>query len=89
MTAETIEVDGDEFPDFIEGFKVIEDEIYDHTRWSVINRVVLSRESDDTYWVGYNEVGATEYQEYDNPETVTLERAYPVPVVKTEYQVAK
>lgn len=54
-------------------YKVIQDDIIDHTRWSVIHEIVIQRVSDGKYFKDSYSEGATEMQdespyEYDDPE---------------------
>ncbi len=46
-------------------FTQIENEIVDHSRWSVHHRIVVQRKSDQKFFVGYYSDGATESQDED------------------------
>lgn len=75
------------------GIEVIEDEVEDTTRWSVIHSVVFKDlETGKFYSTGYS-VGATEYQdespfEYE-PDVVKCEEVEPVEVTVIQYHRVK
>jgi hypothetical protein len=72
-----------------EGWKVIENEIADHDRWTIqYTLVVQNLETEEFYRTCYS-IGATESQdespfEYDT-EGATLLRVYPIKVEVTQY----
>lgn len=67
----------------LEDFEVIEDSIYDTTRWSEQHEVVVKRESDGKFFAGTYQRGLTEYQdeqpfEYTDPDFIEVK-----PIEKT------
>lgn len=71
-----------------EDYKVIQDDIIDHTRWSVIHNIVIQRLSDGKYFKDSYSDGATEMQDetpydYDDPH---FEEVFPVEQVTIIYQ---
>lgn len=61
------------------GYKVIQDRIVDHGRWTVSHEVVVQRESDGKFFKGGYRRGATESQdempfEYDEPDFAEVEK---------------
>lgn len=65
--AEKIYFSVDEIDEFIYGgvgYRVVEDTMLDHTRWSIVHRIVICREEDNTFWASHYEEGATEKQDY-------------------------
>lgn len=69
-------------------FKVISDEIIEHSRWSVLHWVVLQRISDGRFFADSYGVGATESQderpwEYTAPD---FREVFPVERTVVEYK---
>lgn len=63
----------------------VESQFSDKSRWSIWTKVIVHRVSDDTYWAGAYESGATEYQEVDETRKVRFTRVYPKIVTQTIY----
>lgn len=64
----TVAFTQEEFEEFVEcgiGWKIVQNEMFDSGRWSIIYDMVIRRLEDDTFWRGRYQVGATERQEYD------------------------
>lgn len=83
--------------DLIDGFgedlKLVESEIIDTSRWSIINEIVFEDLSDGKFYSTTYSVGATECQdespwEYDGDE-IECYQVEPVEVTKIEYQAVK
>lgn len=69
-------------------WKEISNEITDHRRWCVVHTVIVEKRDDGTFWKGWYERGATEYQEdgYDND--IELTQVHPVQETVTVYKKA-
>ncbi len=63
-------------------YVLISDDIVDHQRWSVVHSIIIERKSDNKFFRGWYNVGATESQdespwEYDAPvfdEVIPVEK---------------
>lgn len=71
-----------------EDFKIISNEIFEHTRWSVHHELIVQRISDGKFFRSYYSKGATEYQdeepwEYAEPEFIEV---FPTQVTVTVYK---
>lgn len=64
---------------------LIEDEIWDTTRWSIINRAIVKYE--DQFFAITYESPATEYQEGGDFDDYQLNEVEPVEVTKIEYKI--
>jgi hypothetical protein len=66
-------------------YDTVEHEFTNHTRWSIWSTVVVRRRSDDTFWRGTYDEGATEYQDSGYDGDVEFEQVYPVKKTMTVY----
>lgn len=89
---EKLNLSGEEGIDIIYGYsedyKVIQDNIVSHGRWSVRHEIVIQRLSDGKYFKDSYSEGATEMQdespyEYNDPE---FEEVFPIEQVTIIYQ---
>lgn len=75
--------------DFGLNFELMETNIIDTTRWSVVYDVVYRDNDTDKYWYSSYYRGATEMQDecpYEYDEFVTLMEVEPIEVKRIEYQ---
>lgn len=75
----------------LEGYKEIQNNIVEKTRWSIIHEIVVQRLSDGKYFMDNYSVGATEQQdegpyEYSKPDFVEVK---PIEVKRIEYKIVK
>lgn len=76
----------DEYGD--NAYVVLEDNIVENTRWSILHEVIVHCKPENSFWRGHYSVGATEYQdeqpwEYDDPQWVQV---WPHEVTTTVYK---
>jgi hypothetical protein len=78
----------DAISDSLEGFRLIEDVLYDTSRWSEHYRLTIKRKSDEKFFQSTYSVGATESQderpfEYTEP---IFKEVFPVQKIVTVYE---
>lgn len=81
----------EEFVDGGVGWRIVSDEMTDHTRWSIVHKIVIERLEDGTFWRGTYEEGATENQWHEWDERwggskATLKQVFQKPIVKIIYE---
>ena len=76
--------------DEVDGVEVIRDEIVDHSRWSVVHKLIF--EYEDKIWSTHYSVGATEMQEeypWEYEDKVECIEVEPVEKTITDYVVVR
>ena len=73
------------------GIEAVQHELDGQTRWGIIHMVVVRRISDDTFWKGFFEEGATEVQEDSGgyEDDIEFVQVWPIQETVIVYKEAK
>ena len=87
MMIEDVNIPGEDAREIIYGdesdFKIVQDEMIDHSRWSILHRLIVQRVSDGLFFESTYRVGATESQDESPWEYGDAVFVHVLPVEKT------